>query len=293
MHNGFSDFHPGITLLYFALVLFFGMVLMHPACLAVALVFSFWYACCLKGAKEVLRHTWQLFPIVAMAAVINPLFQHRGATILAYFPTGNPLTLESILYGLCAAAMLLLMLLWFCCVSVVMTTDKTVYLLAKVFPSLGLLVSMALGFLPRFAQRFREVLAVQTCMGNGISEGKLHRRIKNAVGVLSIVITWSLERAVQTADSMKGRGYGLPGRTNFSVFRLEPRDKIFGIFLAAAGICLGICWRFHAFSWQYFPVLAGNTGGMLFGTGIFCYSALCAAPVAACKWEERRWKALQ
>lgn len=29
---------------------------------------------------------------------------------------------------------------------------------------------------------------------------------------------------METADSMKGRGYGLPGRTAFSVYRFTRRD---------------------------------------------------------------------
>ena len=38
-----------------------------------------------------------------LAAVVNPAFVHQGVTILTYLPSGNPLTLESILYGLAAA----------------------------------------------------------------------------------------------------------------------------------------------------------------------------------------------
>ena len=35
----------------------------------------------------------------------NPAFDHEGATLLAYLPSGNPLTLESIAYGVAAAVM--------------------------------------------------------------------------------------------------------------------------------------------------------------------------------------------
>ena len=37
--------------------------------------------------------------LMLLAAVLNPAFSHHGATVLAYFPTGNPLTLESITGG--------------------------------------------------------------------------------------------------------------------------------------------------------------------------------------------------
>ncbi len=44
---------------------------------------------------------------------MNLAFNHEGATILAYLPSGNPLTLESIAYGFAAAAMLAAVVLWF------------------------------------------------------------------------------------------------------------------------------------------------------------------------------------
>ena len=38
-------------------------------------------------------------PVLLLAALVNPAFNHAGVTILIYLPSGNPLTLESILYG--------------------------------------------------------------------------------------------------------------------------------------------------------------------------------------------------
>ncbi len=42
---------------------------------------------------------------------------------------------------------------------------------------------------------------------------------------MSILVTWALENAIDTADSMKDRGYVLPGRTAFSIYRFDRRDK--------------------------------------------------------------------
>ena len=44
---------------------------------------------------------------------------------------------------------------------------------------------------------------------------------------LSVTVTWALENAVVTADSMKSRGYGLPGRTAFARQRFDGRDRRF------------------------------------------------------------------
>ena len=52
-------------------------------------------------------------------------------------------------------------------------------------------------------------------MGLYAEKGRL-QKLKSAVTVFSVMVTWSLENAVETADSMKSRGYGLPGRTGYS-----------------------------------------------------------------------------
>ena len=46
------------------------------------------------------------------------------------------------------------------------------------------------------------------------------------MNILSILVTWILEDSIDTADSMNARGYGLNGRTSFSIYRLDKRDKI-------------------------------------------------------------------
>ena len=38
MRDTFSDCHPAVNFLYFALVLAFSMCLMHPACLVISLL---------------------------------------------------------------------------------------------------------------------------------------------------------------------------------------------------------------------------------------------------------------
>ena len=120
----FSSCHPLCNFLFFALVLLFTMTLQHPAYLAASLGGAICYRACLRGRAAVLL--LRMVPLSLTAAVINPLFNHRGVTILWYFPSGNPLTLESMLYGLGAAAMLSAVILWFACYTEVMTSDKFV-----------------------------------------------------------------------------------------------------------------------------------------------------------------------
>ena len=122
LRDTFSDCHPAVNFLYFALVLAFSMTLMHPACLLISLTGACCYVARLCGLRELGRSARWLVPMALLAALVNPAFVHQGVTILTYLPTGNPLTLESILYGFAAALLLASVVLWFRCFSAVMTS---------------------------------------------------------------------------------------------------------------------------------------------------------------------------
>ena len=211
--------------MYFALVLVFTMFFMHPVSLIISLACALSYAIYLNGKKAVRFSLMYILPMMLMAAIINPAFNHEGATILTYLPSGNPLTLESILYGLAAAVMLASVITWFSCYNAVMTSDKFVYLFGRIIPALSLVLSMTLRFVPKFKAQLHVVSEAQRCVGRDVSDGTMLQRLKNAITILSIMVTWALENAIETADSMKSRGYGLPGRTAFSIYRFDDRDK--------------------------------------------------------------------
>ena len=51
MGDAFSRYHPLVNFLFFALVLAYSMVLMHPVCLAVSLLGALLYAGQLEGRR--------------------------------------------------------------------------------------------------------------------------------------------------------------------------------------------------------------------------------------------------
>ena len=80
--NAFSDCHPLVNFLYFALVLLFTMFFLHPVCLAVSLTSALLCAADLYGWRRVGRQLRYLLPMALLAAVLTPAFHHGGATIL-------------------------------------------------------------------------------------------------------------------------------------------------------------------------------------------------------------------
>jgi len=288
----FSGCHPAVNFLYFALVLVFTMVFLHPVSLVLSMGTALLYLVALKGTGTVKQGMKVLIPMMLMAAILNPAFNHEGVTILTYLPSGNPLTLESILRGLAGAVMLAAVITWFQCYSAVMTSDKFVYLFGRVIPALSLVLSMTLRFIPKFRAQLGVVTQAQRCLGRDVSQGSVAQRVRTGITILSILITWSLENAIETADSMKGRGYGLPGRTAFSIYRFDKRDRALLIWLLTLGGYILVGWLTGNLAWQYAPVIGGAMG-LLPLTFQGAYLALCLTPVLLNRKEDQAWNAMQ
>lgn len=289
--DAFSGYHPLVNFLFFALVLGATMVFMHPVSLCISLAGALGYSIYLKGWKR--GSLPVLLPMILMAAILNPAFNHEGMTILTYLPSGNPLTLESIAYGIAAGGMLAAVILWFSCYTEVMTSDKFVYLFGHILPALSLLLSMTLRFVPRFKAQFQVVREAQKCVGRDISNGSILSRVKHMVTIFSIMVTWALENAIETADSMKSRGYGLPGRTAFSVYRFQERDKIALLWMLFCGCYIGCGAFLGGLKWRYFPTIQGVALTPWTVSLHLVYLALCYTPVALDRREDWKWKYLK
>ena len=292
MRDSFSSYHPLVNFLFFTEVLGFSMFLLHPLCLVISLFCALGYDLYLNGRKALGLCLKGILPMMVFTALLNPLFNHEGVTILTYLPSGNQLTLESILYGFAAAAMLATVVLWFACFNAVITSDKFVYLFGRIIPALSLVLSMSLRFVPRFLQQMKVVTRAQKCIGKDPSRGSLLHRIRCAGGILSTMISWALENGIDTADSMKSRGYGLPGRSAFSIYRFDRRDKQTTLLLVALGLMVLAGAVLDGLTWRYFPTIRWSATPVSFVT-LTAYLALCAVPIILNRKEDRKWNALR
>ena len=289
----FKEYHPAVNFAYFTAVIIFSMVFMHPMCLAISIISSFVYSIMLGGKKAAKFDFFCLVPMMIIAALINPAFSHEGVTILCYLPNGNPLTLESILYGAAAGAMLVTVICWFSCYNKIMTSDKFIYLFGRAIPALSLILSMSLRFVPRFISQLKIIARAQKCIGRDMSQGSIIKRAKNGITIISIMITWALENSIETADSMKSRGYGLPGRSAFSIFTLEGRDKAALAYILSLAVYLIIGVLSDGMYFTYFPYIQ-SVGQNVYAVSLFAaYLMLCAMPIAIELLEVRKWNAIK
>lgn len=293
--KGFGGFHPLVNFAYFLFVIGLSMVIQNPICSVVSFAGGFVYSAMLRGGGAVKRNLLMTVPLMIAMALINPAFNHRGVTILTYLPSGNPLTLESMIYGVLAAITVANVILWFSCYNVIMTSDKFIYIFGRIIPALSLVLSMALRLVPKLSAQTKEVAKAQKCMGVDVS-GKgngVVKRAKAGLNILSVMVTRALEDAVETSDSMKARGYGLPGRTAFSVFRFGKRDVKAIIMIFVCGICVITGIIFDKIGFKCFPYITMSPITAVSRVSYIAYGVLLFLPTLIEVMEERRWKTLK
>ncbi|GKU76205.1 energy-coupling factor transporter transmembrane component T [Paenibacillus sp. L3-i20] len=291
--DSFSSYHPVVNIIYFALVLMFSMVFMHLYMQGIALISAVLYAVLLNGRRAIRFNLVYMLPLLLVMAVLNPVFNHAGVTILFYLKNGNPITLESILFGAAAACMFVTVLIWFSCYNAVMTSDKFIYLFGKIMPALSLILSMVLRFVPRYIAQLKVISYAQKSIGRDVSQGSLLNRARQGLTILSIMTTWALENAIETADSMKSRGYGLPNRTSFSTYRFVRRDQIIAIIMTSlsAVIIFGAIRGY--IEMRFFPSIKAAEVTPISLIIYFAYFLLCMLPVIIHLLEEIKWRSLQ
>ena len=284
----FAGCHPAVNLIFFLFAIGITMFSTSPAFLAVTLVFSWIYSILLSGKRAIKSNLIFTIPILIIMTVINTMFTHNGATVLFYV-NNSRITLEALLYGLAAAVLLSSIIVWFSCFNVVMTSDKLIFIFGKAAPVLGLTLSMIFRFIPLLKARFREISMGQRCMGRHVTGGFM-AKLRQVTKEVSILISWSLEAAIETSDSMEARGYGLQGRTSFHLFKMTPTDKalLTGIsisgLIAASGCILGKT------SIYYYPKVVLGQWDVLTVITFAAYVLMLAVPLITDIFGEIKWQ---
>lgn len=281
----FTRCHPIVNLIFFVSVLTFAVTLMHPACLTIALLGSVSVSLVFAGTRRTLQIVVVGIITALATALFNVLFNHQGTTALWYFPNGNILTLESLVFGVASGVMLSSVVIWFMGVNKIITREKIICLFGGILPGISLVISMILRFVPEFIRNFKSINQGRIAIGKG-EENKFIILKKTFSAFLRI----SLENGVKTADSMKARCYGSAKRTSFSNYKFTKRDAVLlCIILIFGGLTLsGVLWGETKAT--YFPDIAF---GKISPLTIIAYVLLCLTPLIFELWEVMRWKKLK
>ena len=115
-------------------------------------------------------------------------------------------------------------------------------------------------------------------------------KLRQVTKEVSILISWSLEAAIETSDSMEARGYGLPGRTSFHLFKMTPTDKVLLAGTRISGIIAAVGCALGKTSIYYYPKVVLGQWDIMTVITFAAYIALLAVPVIADILGEIKWQ---
>ena len=286
---GFESCHPAVNFLFFAAVLAAGAGFTHPVFLGLGYGCAFAYSVKRRGRRGAAFNLC-LIPAGLLFALYYSTYHHFGVTVLRQNFIGNNLTVESFVYGLVIGLRFATLCMWLEAMFRVVSSDKVVYLFGKVSPLLSLFLTILLRLIPRIGQEARRINLAQKGIGRGSNQGNIFRRIVNCLRIFSMLITWMISALALESDSMRSRGSLLRGRTAFSIYRFDNRDRAFvialfsGITLTAMGAILGATTMFYnpRIIWKPLENVSTVTAAG--------YAALCLLPMGLECWTEYRFQ---
>ncbi len=284
----FGDHNPVALAVYFLAAAGVCMFTLDPAVLLTSLAGALLCQGVLGEMRKWRIHLYTLALFAGMA-LINPFVSHNGVTVL-FVLNHNPVTLEAFVYGAAAGGMIVAVMYWFRSFTSVMTSDKLLYIFGSLSPKLALMLSMALRYVPLFTRQISLVSQSQKALGL-YKEDNLIDRVKGGMRVFSVMVTWTLENGIITADSMSARGYGTGKRSRYSIFRWTAQDAallIISLLLAAAAV-----WGISGRSFTYYPAITAAPVTVRALAGYIAYGWLVLLPAIITGKEALKWHCLR
>jgi energy-coupling factor transport system permease protein len=137
----------------------------------------------------------------------NALSAHAGEHVITRLPRtwpliGGNITWEAVLWGASTALGLLALIVAFAVLNLEVDQAQILRLTPSFLYEAGLIVSIALAFVPQMMASAREIREAQLIRGHRI------RRARDMLPLVVALLTNGLERSLQVAESMESRGYG-------------------------------------------------------------------------------------
>jgi energy-coupling factor transport system permease protein len=173
-----------------------------------------------------------------VATIFNLFFAHAGKIVLFSLPhnwplVGGPITLEGLVYGLAHGASLFAVLLVFATFNLALDANRVLRWLPAGLFQAGLIVSIALSFVPQMMASLKDVREAQLVRGHKF------RGLRDLPPLFVPLITTALERSLTLAESLEARGFG--GAVPRPVWAHGATTA--ATLLSLLGLLAGLIWR--------------------------------------------------
>ena len=288
--KSFKEFNPTAVFVWYAAVLVITMFFSDPVIVLLSFLSSVSLLICLSGTKEI-KPMLLFLLLVPVMAVINPIFNHRGETVL-FVVNDNPVTFEAFFYGLYSAFMIVTVLCLIRSFTKIMTSDRLLYLFGTFSPKLALILSMSLRYIPLYGKTAAATARTQKALGLDLDDS-IPGRIRGGTRVFSVMVTWALENGIITADSMTARGYGIKRRTFFSIFRFRRHDAALIVSSLILGAAVIVSAATKTIGFTYYPKISSGGTGLLTVATYIVYTLMVMIPILIEAEVRIKWKYLR
>ncbi len=200
--------------------------------------------------------------MLLIPAIFYALSLHSGNTVLARLPVswpliGGPLTLEAMILGASNGLLLLALLVLFATFNRAVPTTDLIRLTPRALHHLGIVVLIALTYVPETLAQWRRIREAQAIRGYEPKGWQGWRPL-----LMPLLIT-GLERAMDVAEAMVARGYGATDERPQSV----RRQMVMLAGLAAAFLGWFLIFAGSRWGWLLMVVGVGLLGWLVWRAG--------------------------
>jgi len=214
---------------------------------------------------------------VPLAALFNALTAHLGDTVLLRLPDwlpllGGPLTLESLLFGATNGLVLTAIFGGFTLFNRATPVRDLVQLAPRAFHEAGVVLSIALTFVPQTTRSLARIREAQAVRGHRV------RGLRDWLPIVVPLLVSGLEHSMGLAEAMVARGYGAVSD------RAQPLRS-------QALLALGLLMLLGGWlAWLFMPWKRAALSGMIAGAGlILAVLRLAGRAAPRTAYRPRRW----
>lgn len=269
----FEIFHPLVPLIYFTAMLIMVMACFHPVYLAIAFVAGFAYNLATRGVCDTLKSlAWQL-PMVAIIAIVNPLFSASGATEI--FRIGpRAIYAEALIYGACMGVLLVDAMMWISIATNSISSDGFMSIFGNIAPTITLMISMTARLVPQFARQGKSIADVQAACTSSKVDGS--DKFRSNLRIVNVLLGWTMEDSLDSADAMRAAGWNSSARrTTYSRYLFKNRDMVA---VVAIALLIGLSAAFAILACSSFAIYPTMTP-ISFNIGFVIYGMLAFLPL--------------
>lgn len=259
----FATCHPVVPAVYVAVTLALTMACMQPVLIGLSLLGALSFSCTVRGVAPTMGMLrWQI-PVIILISLVNPLFSASGSTELLRIGA-HAVYAESLAYGASMGALFVASVTWFMGAAELLPFDRVMALLGNAAPTVTLMISMAMRLIPRFVRQGKTIDSVQrvarSCAFASFAgqspRADRHLDLRLRLRLSSVLMGWTMEDSLETADAMRARGWGAAARrTTYTRFRFGARDAWALVLIAAFALVAMLLGYVATTQFAFYPTM--------------------------------------